>query len=89
MADKIVIKLSYLLLCNTNAKIVLNYNVRNVIAAYLKAHQLKLESAKKFANLKKLIFFIAKSSYIVKMFAKKNLSKKIKNYTFFEKPLTM
>ena len=37
---------------------------------------LLLESAKKFANLQKLNFFIAKSSYIVKMFAKKNLSKK-------------
>ena len=37
---------------------------------------LLLESAKKFANLQKLIFFIAKSSYKVKMFAKENLSKK-------------
>ena len=32
-----------------------------------------LESAKKFAKIE---FFIAKSSFIVKMFAKKNLSKK-------------
>jgi len=37
---------------------------------------LLLESAKKFANLQKLNFFIAKSSSVVKMFAKKNLSKK-------------
>ena len=37
---------------------------------------LLLESAKKFANLRKIEFFIAKSSFIVKMFAKKNLSKK-------------
>ena len=37
---------------------------------------LLLESAKKLANLKKIEFFIAKSSLIVKMFAKKNLSKK-------------
>ena len=34
---------------------------------------LLLESAKKFAKIE---FFIAKSSYIVKMFGKKNLSKK-------------
>ena len=66
----------------------MNYNVRNVIAAYLKAHQLKLESAKKFANLQKLIFFIAKSSYIVKMFANK-ICPKNKNLYIFEKPLTM
>ena len=38
---------------------------------------LLLESAKKFASLQKLIFF-SKSSYIVKMFAKKNLYKKLK-----------
>ena len=38
---------------------------------------LLLESAKKIANLQKLEFFFAKSSYIVKMFAKKKLSKKL------------
>ena len=37
---------------------------------------LLLESAKKFENIAKIEFFIAKSCYIVKMFAKKNLSKK-------------
>jgi len=36
--------------------------------------------------LAKIEFFIAKSSYIVKMFAKKKLSKKL---YIFEKPLTM
>ena len=46
---------------------------------------LLLESAKKFA---KIIFFIAKSCYIVKMFAKKICSKNEKLY-IFEKPLTM
>ena len=49
---------------------------------------LLLESAKKFANLQKLNFFITKSSYIVKMFAKKNSPKNEKLY-IFEKPLTM
>ena len=49
---------------------------------------LLLESAKKFANLQKLNFFFAKSSFIVKMFAKKKLSKNNKLY-IFEKPLTM
>ena len=34
----------------------------------------------------KIEFFIAKSSYIVKMFAKKNLAKKMKNYTFLKSP---
>ena len=37
---------------------------------------LLLESAKKFANLQKLNFLSPKSSYVVKMFAKTNLSKK-------------
>jgi len=37
---------------------------------------LLLESAKEFENMQKLNFLIAKSSYIEKMFAKKNLSKK-------------
>ena len=48
---------------------------------------LLLESAKicKFAKIE---FLIAKSSYIVKMFAKKNCPKNEKLY-IFEKPLTM
>ena len=37
---------------------------------------LLLESAKKNCKFAKIDFFIAKSSYTVKMFAKKNLSKK-------------
>ena len=37
---------------------------------------LLLESAKKICKFAKIKFFIAKSSYIVKMFAKKKLSKK-------------
>jgi len=37
---------------------------------------LLLESAKKICKFAKIEFFIAKSSYIVKMFAKKKLSKK-------------
>jgi len=50
---------------------------------------LLLESAKKFANLQKNFeFFITKSSYIVKMFAKKICPKNEKIY-IFEKPLTM
>ena len=44
---------------------------------------LLLESAKKLANLQKLIFF-AKSSYKVKMFAKKKFVQKMKNYTFLK-----
>jgi len=40
------------------------------------SYALLLESAKKFANLQKIEFVIAKSIYIVKMFAKINLSKK-------------
>ena len=48
---------------------------------------LLLEYATKFANLPKIIFF-AKSSYFVKMFAKKNCSKNDKLY-IFEKPLPM
>ena len=47
---------------------------------------LLLESAKKFANLQKLNFFIAKSRYIVKMFAKKKNGQKMKNYTFLKSP---
>ena len=39
---------------------------------------LLLESAKKNCKFAKIEFFIAKSSYIVKMFAKKNLSKERK-----------
>jgi len=51
---------------------------------------LLLESAKKFANLQKNIFYrkIQLYIYIVKMFAKENLSKNEKLY-IFEKPLTM
>jgi len=49
---------------------------------------LHLESAKKFANLQKIEVFIAKSSNIVKMFAKKICPKNEKLY-IFEKPLTM
>ena len=49
---------------------------------------LLLESAKKLANLQKLNLFIAKSSYIVKMFTKKICLKNEKLY-IFEKPLTM
>ena len=49
---------------------------------------LLLESAKKIVNLQKLNFFIAKSSSIVKMFAKKICPKTEKLY-IFEKPLTM
>jgi len=49
---------------------------------------LLLESAKRFANLQKLSFFIAKSSYIVKMFAKKFMQK-MKTLYIFKKPLTM
>ena len=48
---------------------------------------LLLESAKKLANLQKLNF-IAKSSYIVKMFAKKICPKNEKLY-IFKNPLTM
>ena len=47
---------------------------------------LLLESAKKICKFAKIEFFIAKSSYIVKMFAKQNLSKKWK---IFKKPLPM
>jgi len=53
-----------------------------------KALRLLLESANKFANLQKLNFFVAKSSFIVKMFAQKNGKKMIK-YTFFKSPGTM
>ena len=50
---------------------------------------LLLESAKKFANLQKLNFFIAKSSYIAKMFAKTKFVQKIKKWYIFDKPLTV
>jgi len=43
---------------------------------------LLLESAKKFAKIE---FFIAKSSYIVKMFAKK-ICPKIENFYIFKSP---
>jgi len=43
---------------------------------------------KKICKFAKIEFFIAKSSYIVKMFAKRNLSKNEKLY-IFERPLTM
>ena len=42
------------------------------------SYALLLESAKKIANLQKLNFFFAKSSLIVKIFAKKNVQKIIK-----------
>ena len=48
---------------------------------------LLVESAKKL-QICEIEFFIAKSSFIVKMFAKKNCPKKEKLY-IFEKPLTM
>ena len=51
------------------------------------SYALLLES-KKTANLQKFKFFVAKSSYLVKMFAKKNCPKNDKLY-IFEKPLTM
>ena len=50
---------------------------------------LLLESAKKNANLQKIEFFIAKSSYFVKMFAKKKICPKNEKIYIFEKPLTM
>ena len=46
---------------------------------------LLLESAKKICKFEKIEFFIAKSSYIVKMFSKK-IVQKIKNYTFLKSP---
>ena len=47
---------------------------------------LLLESAKKNCKFAKIeIFFFAKSSYIVKMFAKKNCPKN-KKYTFLKSP---
>ena len=46
---------------------------------------LLLESSKKLANLQKLQYFFAKSSYIVKMFEKKNCPKMM-NYTFLKSP---
>ena len=49
---------------------------------------LLLESEKKFANLQKIELFFAKSSFKVKMLAKKNGPKNNKLY-IFEKPLTM
>ena len=47
---------------------------------------LLLESAKEICKFAKVEFFIAKSSYIVKMFAKKKFVQKIKNYTFLKSP---
>ena len=47
-----------------------------------------LESVKKNCKFAKIEFFIAKSSYIVKMFAKKNFPKNEKLY-IFENPWTM
>jgi len=49
---------------------------------------LLLESAKKNCKFAKIEFLIVKSSYIVKMFAKKICPKNEKLY-IFEKPLTM
>ena len=49
---------------------------------------LLLESAKKISEFAKIEFFFVRSSYIVKMFAKKNCLKNDKSY-MFEKPLTM
>ena len=49
---------------------------------------LLLESAKKVSKFAKIEFFFEKSSYIVKMFAKKNCTKNDK-LDIFEKPLTM
>ena len=46
---------------------------------------LLLESAKKNCKFAKIEFFIAKSSYVVKMFAKK-VVQKMKNYTFLKSP---
>ena len=46
---------------------------------------LLLESAKKFENIAKIEFFIAKSSYIVKCLQKK-IVKKMKNFTFLKSP---
>ena len=47
-----------------------------------------LRICKKFCKFAKIDFFIAKSSYIVKMFGKKICPKNEKFY-IFEKPLTM
>ena len=49
---------------------------------------LLLESAKKITKFAKIEFFFEKSSYIVKLFAKRNCPKNYKLY-IFEKPLTM
>ena len=46
---------------------------------------LLLESAIKICKFEKIEFFIAKSSYRVKMFAKK-IVQKMKNYTFLKNP---
>ena len=50
---------------------------------------LLLESRKKICKFAKIEFFIAKSSYVVKIFAKKNVFKKWKKIYIFEKPSTM
>ena len=47
---------------------------------------LLLEFAKKICKFAKIEFFIAKSSYIVKMFAKNKFVQKMKNYTFLKSP---
>ena len=47
---------------------------------------LLLESAKKSCKFAKIEFFITKSSYIAKMFAKKKFVQKMKNYTFLKSP---
>ena len=47
---------------------------------------LLIESAKKISKFAKIEFFFAKSSYIVKMFAKQIVQKMI-NYTFLKSPL--
>ena len=49
---------------------------------------LLLESAKKNCKFAKIEIYLAKSSYIAKMFAKKNYPKNDKTY-IFENPLTM
>ena len=47
---------------------------------------LLLESAKKISKFAKIGFFFAKSSYIVKMFAKKKIVQIMISYTFLKIP---
>ena len=47
---------------------------------------LLLESVKKICKFAKIEFFIAKSSFIVKIFAKKKFVQKMTNYTFLKSP---